>query len=215
MENYLNEKHPEKIEGEDMGKKILIATMYHAKPVIVAATKSGADKLILLINDKPDEDQKKSIKQIREGLGIALELEFVKTDMYNILEVAKICVDLIDKQDKEDRIYVNITGGRKTKAIALLFAAYARSDRVNKIAYNTEETGDVIYLPMMKFAITTTQKTILEQINKGYKTMADLAIKVELSKAMTYKHVQDLTNLELIKDEEGLKLTDAGRITLL
>ena len=191
--------------------------MYHAKPIIVAATKSGADKLFLLVNKKKDTDKQQEAEMdiIKKGMGIALDVKFIETEMYNIFETAKVCVDLIDKQDKEDKIYVNVTGGRKTRAIALLLAAYARSERVSKIAYNTEETGEVIYLPMMKFAITATQKEVLQELNKGYKSMADLAEKVELSKAMTYKHVQDLTALELIHDEEGLKLTDAGRITLL
>ena len=36
------------------GKKVLIATLYSSEPVILATTKLGPDRLILLIDKKPD-----------------------------------------------------------------------------------------------------------------------------------------------------------------
>ena len=144
-------------------KKILIATLYSAEPVILATTKLGPDKLILLIDQEPTEKQKKSLKLIKDSLGKVLEVEDVKTHVYDIVEVAKKGVELIDKQNKEDQIYINITSGRKTKAIGLLFAAYVRHDHIKKIAYNPEEDKTtVIYLPKLSFKLTESQKKVLE-----------------------------------------------------
>ena len=48
METYLSSKCFEEM-GETMGKKVLIATVYNPDPVLLAATKLGPDRLILLL----------------------------------------------------------------------------------------------------------------------------------------------------------------------
>ena len=195
-------------------KKILIATLYSAEPVILATTKLGPDKLILLIDQEPTEKQEKSLKLIKDSLGKVLEVEDVKTHVYDIVEVAKKGVELIDKQNKEDQIYINITSGRKTKAIGLLFAAYVRHDHIKKIAYNPEEDKTkVIYLPKLSFKLTESQKKVLETIEKGnYKSISDLANKIDLSTAMLYRAIDDLRDMDLINE---FTLTDAGKIARL
>ena len=195
-------------------KKILIATLYSAEPVILATTKLGPDKLILLIDQEPTEKQKQSLKLIKDSLGKVLEVEDVKTHVYDIVEVAKKGVELIDKQNKEDQIYINITSGRKTKAIGLLFAAYVRHDHIKKIAYNPEEDKTkVIYLPKLSFKLTESQKKVLETIEKGnYKCISDLANKIDLSTAMLYRAIDDLRDMDLINE---FTLTDAGKIARL
>ena len=44
-----------------------------------------------------------------------------------------------DLLSDKDEIYVDITAGRKTKALGLLFGSYARINRVKKIMYVKEE----------------------------------------------------------------------------
>ena len=43
-------------------QKVLIATLYSADPVLLAANRLGADKLVLLIDKEPSEEQQKSLK---------------------------------------------------------------------------------------------------------------------------------------------------------
>ena len=63
---------------------------------------------------------------------------------------------------------------------------------------------------------TTTLRTILEKIDKGsYKTISDLAKKINLSTAMLYRAVDELKDMDLITTDDGLKLTDAGKIARL
>jgi len=217
METFINEIKPTDSEGVDMGKKVLIATLYSPEPVILASTRLGPDRLILLIDKEPDKEQAKALKIIRGSLGKVIDVKAIKTDVYDIVEVARKCVEIIDLQPKEDWIFVNITSGRKTKAIGLLFAAYARHDRVRKIAYNPEEDkASVVYLPKLSFKLTESQKKILEALESGkFDSISDLAKKVDLSNAMLYRALDELKDMDLVSTEEGIKLTDAGKIARL
>src|SRR3989344_5751963 len=200
IENYISEPlilEPE--GGNNMGKKVLIATLYNPEPVILATTRLGPERLILLIDKEPSKEQENSLKLIEDSLGKVIEVKVVKTDVYDIVNVATKCVEIIDMQPKDDLIYVNITSGRKTKAIGLLFAAYARHDRVKKIAYNPEEdTSAVVYLPRLSFKLTESQKLILETLDKGsFDNISDLAKKIDLSTAMLYRTIDDLKDMDL------------------
>tara|TARA_Y100000034_G_scaffold87295_1_gene104685 strand:+ start:1346 stop:1948 length:603 start_codon:yes stop_codon:yes gene_type:complete len=200
-----------------MGKKVLIATLYGPEPVILASTRLGPERLILLVDKVPSGEQEKSIKIIEDSLGKVIEVKVVKTDVYDIVKVARKCVEIIDMQPKDDLIYINITSGRKTKAIGLLFASYARHDKIKKIAYNPEEDKNaVVYLPRLSFKLTESEKKVLEYIEKGkYENISDLAKKIDISTAMLYRAIDELKDKDLITTKEGLKLTDAGMIARL
>jgi len=216
MESYINEEKPV-ISINNMGKKVLIATLYSPEPVILAATRLGPDRIILLIDKEPNKEQENAVKLIQNSLGKVIDIKTSKTDVYDIVEVAKKAVELIDMQPNEDHIFINITSGRKTKAIGLLFAAYARHDRVSKIAYNPEEDKNkVIYLPRLSFKLTENEKRILEEVDKNPgSSISDLSKKIEISTAMLYRAIGELEDMDLVSKEEGYKLTDAGRIARL
>ncbi len=213
MENYINES----LSIGNMGKKVLIATLYNSDPIVLATTRLGPDRLVLLIDKQSNQEQQRSLKVINDSLGKVIDVKTIKTDVYDIVKVATKCVEIIDMQPKDDVIYINITSGRKTKAIGLLFAAYARHDKVKKIAYNPEEDiNSVVYLPRLSFKLSESEKTVLEKIDEGdYESISDLAKKIELSTAMLYRAIDELKDKDLIATEEGLKLTDAGKIARL
>ena len=215
MDTFINGTSTEAI-GDGMAK-VLIATLYSPDPVLLAATRLGPNRLILLIDKEKNQEQEKGLKLIMESLGRVIDVKAVKTEVYDIVEVAKKCVEIIDMQPKDDKIFINITSGRKTKALGLLFAAYARADRVRKIAYNPEEDKNaIVYLPKMSFHLTESQKKVLESIEQhGNLSYADLADKIGISKAMLYKNIEDLNDMDMISVEDGLKLTDAGKIARL
>jgi CRISPR locus-related DNA-binding protein len=217
MEMFINGQEFYDFEENMDRKKVLIATLYSADPVMLASTRLGPDRLILLIDNKPDKEQEASLKLICSSLGNVIDVKSVKTDVYDIVKVATKCVEIIDMQPKEDLVYVNITTGRKTKALGLLFAAYARHDRVKKIAYNPEEDkSKVVYLPRLSFKLTESQKKILEYISTGeYDSLKDLSVKIDLSTSMLYRAIDELKDMDLIVTEEGLSLTDAGKIARL
>jgi CRISPR-associated protein Csa3 len=199
--------------------KVLIATLYSPDPVLIAANRLGPDRLILLIDLKPNKEQQKNYKLIEESLGRVVDVKQVKTEVYDIVGVAEKCVEIIDMQPKDDEIYVNITSGRKTKALGLLFASYARCNRVKKIAYNPEEDKNaVVWLPKMSFKLTESQKKVLSVIGeKDYakSSLTDLTAKIGISRAMLYRNIDELRDMGYISTENGLELTDAGRIARL
>jgi CRISPR-associated protein Csa3 len=199
--------------------KVLIATLYSPDPVLLAANRLGPDRLILLIDQKPNKEQEKSYKLIQESLGRVVDVKSVKTEVYDIVKVAEKGVEIIDMQPKDDEIFVNVTSGRKTKALGLLFAAYARNDRVKKIAYNPEDDkNSVIWLPKMAFKLTESQKKVLETLaEKDYSNLSltDLADKIGISRAMLYRNIDELRDMGYVSTENGLVLTDAGKIARL
>ena len=216
METYINENAPGIVLN--MGKKVLIATLFNPDPIILAATRLGPERIILLVSKEPTKEQEAAVKLLQDSLGKVIDVKVVKIDVYDIVEVAKKAVEVIDMQPKDDHIFVNITAGRKTQAIGLLFAAYARHDRVSKIAYNPEEdkNNSIVYLPRLSFKLTESQKKILEEVGKKkYESITDLAEKIELSTAMLYRAIAELEDMDLVSTEEGIKLTDAGRIARL
>jgi len=199
--------------------KVLIATLYSPDPVLLAANRLGPDRLILLIDKKPNSEQEESYKLIKESLGRVVDVKSVKTEVYDIVKVAEKGVEIIDLQPKDDEIFINITSGRKTKAIGLLFAAYARSSRVKKIAYNPEEDKTaIIWLPKLAFKLTESQKKVLNALSEeGYSklSLTELADRIGISRAMLYKNIDELRDLGYVSTEKGLELTDAGRIARL
>ena len=76
----------------------------------------------------------------------------------------------------------------------------------------------MVYLPKLDYNLTHSQKLVLEEIKKNKaKSQVELAEKVDISRGMLYRTITELLNLGLIlqDEEEGFKLTDAGRIVLL
>ena len=216
METLIN--NPPLNKETKMGKKVLIATVYKSDPIMLACTRLGPERLYLLVDKEQDKEQEASVELIKSSLGNVIDIKIVKTEVYDIVEVAKKAVEIIDMQPKEDHIFVNITSGRKPKALGLLFAAYARHDRVSKIAYNPEEDkNSIVYLPRLSFKLTESQKKILEEIgNKKYESIGELAEKIELSTAMLYRAIAELEDMDLISSEKGIfELTDAGKIARL
>ena len=200
--------------------KVLIATLYSPDPVLLAANRLGPDRLILLLDKKPNKEQEKNFKLIKESLGRVVEVKSIKTEVYDVVKVAEKAVEIIDKQPKDDEIFINITSGRKTKALGLLFAAYARSNRVKKIAYNPEEDKNaVVWLPKLSFKLTDSQKRVLEALNDKEGTnfsLVDLAKEIGISRAMLYRNIDELRDMGYISTDNGSpKLTDAGKIARL
>lgn len=199
--------------------KVLIATLYSPDPVLLAANRLGPDRLILLLDETDQKTQEESYKLIQESLGRVVDVKKIKTEAYDIVKVAEKCVEIIDMQPKNDEIFINITSGRKTKALGLLFAAYARCERISKIAYNPEEDKTaVVWLPKLCFKLTESQKKVLEALDEKSSSklsLTELAEKINISRAMLYRNIGELRDMGYITTDEGLQLTDAGRIARL
>lgn len=196
--------------------KVVIATLYGIEPVMLTATKLGADKLLLLLSKTPDGTQEKSLKIITDSLGKVVEIKTIKVEPYDIVKIAEEVIKAIDLLDEKDSIYCNVTSGRKTMCLGLLYGAYGRIARVDRIYYVTEEENKLISLPKMSYNLTQSQKRLMEYIlNHKHDSLAELAEAIDISRGMLYRNIKELQDLGLIEENAGLKLTDAGRIAML
>ncbi|MGE0792661.1 MAG: CRISPR-associated CARF protein Csa3 [Candidatus Woesearchaeota archaeon] len=202
--------------------KILISTLFNPDPVILACTKLSPDELILLITDEPDKTISESLDLIKKSLGRVIKVSTVNIPQYDIVGIASKVVETIDKVCAGSQIVINITSGRKTQSIGVLYGAYARSDLVKKIAYYPDGNikGSVIYLPLLSMKLTDSQDKILIAIKSNniasHKAIADAT---GLSTAMVYRAIGELIDRGLVEklqtEDEGFVLTDAGKIARL
>ena len=220
MDKFINQDELKPVVSGDNMKTILISTLYGPDPVLLACTKLSPEKLILLVTEETDKIIDSSIDLIKKSLGRVMEVEIVKIPQYDIVKIAEKVVKTIDKVHLDGKVIINITSGRKTQSMGVLFGAYARSSFVSKIAYYPEgdKKGTAVYLPILSLKLKESQEKIIEAIirNKtvSHKTIAD---DTGLSTAMVYRAVDDLVNMGLVEktDGEGIKLTDAGKIARL
>lgn len=191
---------------------VLLTTVYSMDSIVLAITRLSIEKLCLLVDRRPDAQQKETVKRIKESFGKVLEITERRVEVYDIVSVVRSVVELIDSLPAGDEIYVNITPARKTQALGLLFAAYRRSKRIRRIVYMIEETKQLIDLPILSFDVSKTQLKILENI-ENYKSMTKLADDLKMSRAMLYRNIKHLQHADLITEtNEGFRLTDAGKI---
>ena len=194
---------------------VLLSTIYDSSAVVFAIKKFDIDKVILLVDTKPDEEQSKSIKSVREVFGNLVEIKDERIDVYNIADITKRVVDVIDSISEKDQIFINITAGRKPQSLGVVFAAYQRMTRIKKVVYITEENKDIVTLPMLSFDLTNSQLELLRNVEK-IDSVNKLEKKLNIQKAMIYRNIKDLQNRGFIeKIDGGLKLTDAGKIAIL
>ena len=155
--------------------RVLVTTTYSSDSIILAITKLSIERVYLLIDKKPDDTQKATLDNINKTFGSVIEIKEKKIELYDFVDVARAITDLLDVISDKDEVYVNITPGRKTQALGVLFGCYARPIKVKKVFYVPEGTKDMITLPIMHFDITDSQKEILDNIEKidTVKALAD------------------------------------------
>jgi CRISPR locus-related DNA-binding protein len=211
QDNFLEDE----IQNNNMAR-VLITTTYSSDSIILAITRLSIERVYLLVDKKPEGLQKETIDLINKTFSSVIEIKEKKIELYDFVEVAKTVTDLIDAISRKDEIYINITPARKTQSLGLIFGCYARPKYVKRIFYITEETNDMITLPILSFDITDSQKEVLDNIEK-IDTSKALAEEVETSRAMLYRNIKELLDRGFIepKEKEGYKLTDAGKIARL
>lgn len=197
--------------------KTLISSIYDHNSVMLCATRFSVDTIFLITDNKPNETQKKAIEIVKSSLGKVVKIYEKKANAYDICGTAKIVVDLLDSIDEEQEVVINVTAGRKTQSMGLTFGSYARSSKVTAIVYVTEEEKDIIYLPKLNYDITDSQRAMLELIAiDGVKNINTLSERLEFSKGITYRNFETLKKKGmLIKDNDGLSLTDYGKLVLM
>ncbi len=85
---------------------------------------------------------------------------------------------------------------------------------VERIVYVTEEDSEVVDLPILNFGISKTKLMILEELENGDTSVKNLAIKIGISRGMTYNHIRELREMGFI-DPQQLVITSAGELAII
>lgn len=193
----------------------LISTIYSLEPVMACITHFTPKKLILLREEDSPEKKLEAERMLKETVGRVMAVEAQITSIYDVVQIAQDTAEAIEKEAAQGRkIIINISGGRKPQALGALFGCYSRHEEVEKIVYVTEEDREIIDLPILNFGISPTKRLILEELGKNESSVKNLAIKVGISRGMTYNHIRELRDMGFIH-RSRLEITSAGKLAII
>ena len=211
-------------------KTTLISTAYRIEPILPAVKRLMPERIILLVglksektskepeNDEKQREAKEKLKEIEKALEF-LKIEKVEraTDQFDIFLTAEQSVKAIDEEAAAGRrIVADITGGRKTMSIGLLFACYARRDKVDKAIYTLDGTDEFIELPMLSFSISKDRKELLGKIENGKLSITEIARSMKRSRAFIYQQLVKMKREKYVAYNDGkFTVTMAGKIARL
>jgi CRISPR-associated protein Csa3 len=102
-------------------------------------------------------------------------------------------------QNENNRIIVNITGGRKITSFALLYASLYEFQKIDKIVYVHNKR--IVEFPKIAhpYNLTKFERKILSSLNEGEKTITDLAKEFNVSLPAIVKYINSLEQKKLVK----------------
>jgi CRISPR-associated protein Csa3 len=198
---------------------VMIATLgFEAEPLIIGMQTFNVKKLILIREMDPPSEAKKIESLMQNTFGAIVDIEVKEVqNWYDILGLVDLVTYLINSEhDKGNRVFVNITGGRKTGSISALLGVFKNIDKVSEVFYVTEEAHQVLPIPKISWSLHKTKLDLLRMINKGVSDIEVLKDELDISRTMTYTHLRDLKEQGLISEtSEGYELTLAGKLILI
>ncbi|MEM7814776.1 MAG: DUF6293 family protein [Candidatus Aenigmatarchaeota archaeon] len=198
--------------------RVLISTIFQATSVALSIKKFDIDVVYLLIDKPPKAEQKQAIEDVRKLQAIykkSFEIKDQTIELYDAVKVAEDVVKIIDSLPASDEIYVDVTHGRRTQAVGVIFATYRRAERIKQLVYWTEEEKKMIALPILPLKIKGKRELILKKIDRCKNTF-ELIEKTRLNPVTVYRYTDDLRKRGFIEKTDGyFRTTDAGKIAVL
>ncbi len=196
----------------------LIATFFSVEPFTPAAMKYLASKIILIVAASEDkntnEKLNRNIAEVRRFFGKMSQVDVVKMESDDILDIAKKTVEIIDEEPKDVGIVVNLSGGWRSLTNGVLYACYSRTERIEKIVTNRVDRTSLSELPKLQYNLGSTKHELLKRIAvKEHKSVSKLADDMKKTRGMLYQHLRELKTGGYLDDD--FKITDAGRLALL
>jgi len=179
---------------------------FHTEHVYKPIAEFGAKKVVLIYS-KDDEEytSEEDFKKIDVALNKAKELcnmlgidcEEVEVKGMEFEKNVEIFRELI--QNENNRIIVNITGGRKITSFALLYASLYEFQKIDKIVYVHNKR--IFEFPKIAhpYNLTKFERKILSSLNEGEKTITDLAKEFNVSLPAIVKYINSLEQKKLVK----------------
>jgi len=190
--------------GEEPAGIIESLKMYHCEKLILFADERG---------------KKMAVPKILNATEIlSIKTEVVTVDPYDILGMVDLFKEKIAEQD--DSVILNVTGGRKTMALAATLVGMVAGDKVKDVVYITEEEHKPVSLPRLlnpEALLTNEKRTILRMLaEKKEATAEDLQAGTKVKLQAIWKHLRELEQLGYIAASEGkprrFELTPSGQL---
>lgn len=181
--------------------KILISNL-KGKELLEVIMKNNIDKIISVYANYNENSL----------LDKYLQKENVKIGTTNTIELCKILSNIIRNNKKEGDVYIATDGN----FIGSILNFTANKEGVKEIYYCFN--NQIIQVPQLNLKISKTKLKILEALEENQQTAILIGKKVGISRAMTYKHLNDLMEEGLVKQTkryEKYYLSDAGRIAII
>ena len=190
---------------------VLITTVFKGSAVIQAIKLFSPQRVYFLIDEPLNEIRNQTINMIKEFFP-TLDFKSISAKVYNIVDIAKETIDIIEKE-KNEEIIIHVSEGRKTMGFGLLFGAYMMSEHVKAAYYLEEETNPPIQLPLTKLKVPDQKRKLLDLIFQGINDVKDIEKRLEITASTVYVHMKELRD-EGFLDKDN-KITDIGKIVLL
>ena len=184
---------------------LIINVGYHTEHIYKPISEFGASKVIIIYtkDDEPyitKEDHEiidnavKKAEELCSMLGI--DCEKVKVNGIDFEKNVEIFREIIKN---EDRVIVNLTGGRKITSFALLYASLYEFHSIDKIVYIHDRR--IVEFPKIAhpYNLTKFERKILASLNEGEKTISELAKEFDVSLPAIIKYVNYLEEKRLVK----------------
>jgi CRISPR locus-related DNA-binding protein len=198
---------------------VMIATVgFESEPLIIGIQTFNIKRMILIRETAPPPEVKKVENLMTSTFGNVIDIDIKEVDnWYDILSLVDLVTYLIKSEhDKNNQIFVNITGGRKTASIGALLGVFKNVNKVKEVFYVTEEEHGILPLPKISWTLQRTKYNLLKLISEGMSDIEALKEELEISRTMTYTHLRDLKDQALIVETpSGYELTLAGKLLLV
>ncbi len=197
---------------------VMIATVgFEPEPLIIGIQAFNIKRMILIREADPPSEIRKVENMIASTFGSIIDIVIKEIpNSYDIVGLVDLVTYLVRSEyDKDNAIYVNITGGRKIASIGALLGVFKDADKVKEVFYVTEEERGILPLPKISWTLERTKYNLLTLIDEGTSDVDTLKDELEISRVMTYAHLRDLKDQGLIVESpNGYELTLAGKLLL-
>jgi len=186
---------------------------------IIESLKLYPCKKLILFADKRSKELTvpEVIKALKASKLLNIQTEDVRVEPYDILGT----IDRFKKKIAENQgnpIILNVTGGRKTMAIAATLAGIVAGDKIRDIIYITEEEHKPVSLPRLLnpgALLTEEKRAILSMLaEKRVATAEEIQTGTKVKLQAIWKHLRGLEELGYVVASKGkpkkFELTPSG-----
>ncbi|RLG14595.1 MAG: hypothetical protein DRN66_01555 [Candidatus Nanohalarchaeota archaeon] len=202
----------------------MAASGFAPKPILRGLVRYGAKKLYLF--PLPDETSKLTLKNILEHThDLGIEVNVISKNQYKIGGLIKEMRTIISKEHEgNNKIYINLSGGRKTQSFSLYIASCLEGTKVSKAFYINEEENEFIEVPLIRSSVNTLlskEKLEILQITNNKKLVTNVMLTKILGKTkpLIHNYLKELESLGYLSSTKRGKefvyeITEAGKMLL-